>query len=314
MESKSKSYYRVYCEEQSSIPIFAQPWYLDAVCENSWEVAVAIDKKEKITGFLPYMIKARLAGIKTIGLPPLTPYNYFITVEKASSNLNKAKTEYIAKFYNALKNVNSAIFTRHHFAPEIINGLPLHFAGYSLSHRYTYELSNISAHDEIWNGFQSSVRNHIIKSAPKLKIAKSEDLIAFKGLVIDVFERQSRKVPFSMDLLTSIDNELKNRDKRVILLAKDQNNSVVAGLYLIFDDRKCYCLLTGTKTSTRHLHPLSSLYWEGIKIASERADHFNFLGSMVPNIERMFRSFNGRQIPYISAIKASDMIKIIKGE
>lgn len=314
MESQAKSRYRIFCHDNSRVPIFAQPWFLDIVSEDTWDVSPAYGKKNKnILGYLPYSFRKRSGIFKTVGLPPITPYTYFVPVQESTPHTYRSRNEYQSLLQSSLQNLSSAVFTRHHFSPDITNAVPLAFEGYSISHRYTFELSDIKDFSEIWQAFQSNVRNHITKMKGEIHVEVSEDIAKFSALVGDVFSRQDRVVPFSLEILSKLDTELKTQNKRVILFAKNNLGEVISGLYLIFDRQKCYCLLTGTRSSARQMHPLSTLYWEGIKFASERAESFTFLGSMVPNIERMFRSFNGKQIPYICAIKAPLLIRILKG-
>jgi hypothetical protein len=50
---------------------------------------------------------------------------------------------------------------------------------------------------------------------------------------------------------------------------------------------------------------MSLLFWNAIKLASEKGLAFNFEGSMIPGVERFFRSFGGGLTPvfYISKRK-----------
>jgi len=49
----NKDKYSQFCAEHRDIPIFSQPWWLDAVCSDSWDV-ILIERNNKIIAFLSY--------------------------------------------------------------------------------------------------------------------------------------------------------------------------------------------------------------------------------------------------------------------
>ena len=105
------------------------------------------------------------------------------------------------------------------------------------------------------------------------------------------FERQGRKLPFNESIIRKLDNELKCRDSRVLLYAYDDEDNVHAATYFVFDNNRCYYLLSGGDPDFRNSGATSLLLWEGIKLASNRVKIFDFEGSMIEDIERFVRSF-----------------------
>ncbi len=59
------------CKEKQGIPLFLQPWWLDAVCRK-WDAAIA-RKGEHITGIWAYPVEKK-AGVSLLRNPLLTPY------------------------------------------------------------------------------------------------------------------------------------------------------------------------------------------------------------------------------------------------
>ncbi|MEL6926823.1 MAG: hypothetical protein AAFO94_22475, partial [Bacteroidota bacterium] len=54
-----KNYYRQFCASTPSLPVFFQPWLLDAVCEpDGWHVIVLLDKELPVAA-LPYFKKQK---------------------------------------------------------------------------------------------------------------------------------------------------------------------------------------------------------------------------------------------------------------
>ena len=62
--------YQQFCQQVPDLPVFAQPWYLDAVCEGG-EVDVAVVRYgELLVAAMPYFLKRK----RTFSLPFTMPY------------------------------------------------------------------------------------------------------------------------------------------------------------------------------------------------------------------------------------------------
>jgi hypothetical protein len=72
MSSKEK--YRKLCEQETSIPIYSKPFWMDAVCgEDNWDVLL-YEKGGEVVGALPYYVKKKF-GLSYITQPKLTQTN-----------------------------------------------------------------------------------------------------------------------------------------------------------------------------------------------------------------------------------------------
>jgi hypothetical protein len=49
----NKQRYIQFCTEHPDIPVFSQPWWLDAVCPDQWDV-ILIEKSNRIIASFPY--------------------------------------------------------------------------------------------------------------------------------------------------------------------------------------------------------------------------------------------------------------------
>jgi hypothetical protein len=52
----------------------------------------------------------------------------------------------------------------------------------------------------------------------------------------------------------------------------------------------------------------SLLMWHAIQFASQVTTRFDFEGSMIESIERFFRSFGARQVPYLHVQKINSVV------
>ena len=68
----NKERYSAWVAEQEYVPIFMQPWWLDAVCAGKeWDVLLAEDEQGNIIGAMPYLLRKR-AWYKYIIMPQQT--------------------------------------------------------------------------------------------------------------------------------------------------------------------------------------------------------------------------------------------------
>ena len=110
-------------------------------------------------------------------------------------------------------------------------------------------------------------------------------------------------------MVKKIDQACSKRNCRKIFFARDLQNRTHAALYLIWDENSAYYLMGGSDPALRNSGANSLLMWEAIQFASTVTNKFDFEGSMIEPIERFFRSFGAKQIPYSYISKGSFLIK-----
>jgi hypothetical protein len=117
------------------------------------------------------------------------------------------------------------------------------------------------------------------------------------------FERQDMAVPYTDDLVRSLDLACNRRKCRKILMAEDQEGRLHAGIYIVWDEKSAYYIMGGADPEMRSSGATCLLMWEAIKSSREVTKIFDFEGSMIEPIERFFRGFGARQKPYFSISK-----------
>jgi len=248
--SQSKQEYRVFCRSHPELPLFMQDWWLDVVCKNQWEVVLSKNKGGVINGVLPFHLSKYL-GWKVIIMPPLTPYlgvwiNYPSNSKKLESKYRLEK-KIIPKLIEQLPKV--AYYAQRH-PTTFKNHLPFHWQNYQQTNFYTFIIYK-EALPNAYANLKSSIRNDIQRAKGIVTISETQDLDLFYELNKKSFQRQDIKIPYSLSFLREIDNGLKSRNQRTILIAKDKNGDLHAGIYLAWDDETMYSLMIGADTSLR---------------------------------------------------------------
>ncbi len=301
---KTKEEYNDYVIEQG-LPLFYQPWYLDAVCgPNNWDVVIAIRDK-KVVGVWPYYKKKKNL-LSTITQPILTSYlgPHIIDhnqTDKRSTQIGFEK-KVLTELSNQLPQVSRVIVQGH---PSWTNWQPLSWLGYEQTTRYTYRIDLTKSIDDLYRALSDKTRNQIKSIEKKVLIEEEEDINQIFELVAATYQRQAMSVPFSKQQLDKLHRELNNHSsyKAYTALYDDEKAAVV---YNSFDSETMYLLITG-QSDKKISGSVSALIWKSIVVAKELGCKvFDFEGSMIEGVESFFRSFGGEQVAYHRISKASN--------
>jgi hypothetical protein len=293
-----KAAYRRLCAAEPGLPLFSRDWWLDAVCGDRWQVCL-VERGGRVEAALPYALRRRF-GYAWLTMPPLT--------HTLGPWLRPGQGKYAAELSRQkdlmLELINQLpvpLYFQQSFHPSITNGLPWHWCGFQQSNRYTYRLEDLSNLDAVWAGFQEKVRTDVRKAQRRYGLRVRDDLplARFLELNAKTFARQGLELPYSRKLVARLDRACAERHCRRILFAEDQAGQLHAAIYLVWDQDSAYYLMSGADPELRHSGATSLLLWEAIRLAATVTRCFDFEGSMLEPVERHFRAFGARQVPYL---------------
>ncbi len=94
---------------------------------------------------------------------------------------------------------------------------------------------------------------------------------------------------------------------------QDKDRKIHAAIYIIWDSNSAYYLMGGSDPDLRNSGATSLCIWEAIKFSSTVVKKFDFEGSMIEPVERFFRAFGAKQMPYLRISKTtSRLLKLLK--
>lgn len=301
MSNKEK--YKKFCEEEK-IPIFSEYWWLDTVCgENGWGVVLA-ENKGKVVGSLPYYIKNRFF-LRIISLPRLTQtMGVHIKYPDGQKYANKISYEkkIMEELISKLPKFH-LFFQKFHYS--VTNWMPFYWSGFSQSTRYSYVIEDLRNTDAIFDSLGEHIKRHIRKAQSRFKVVVGDDIEKVYEINSFAFERKNKKVPYSLDYVKKIDRSCKSRNARRILFAVDEQGRECACAYFVWNRYSMYYLMGSANDDGRVGGASSLLVWEGIKFASSVTEKFDFEGSMIKPVEKVFRFFGGVQKPYFNIYKVN---------
>jgi hypothetical protein len=301
----NKEYYQLYSEH---VPIFHQPFWLDIVAENNWDVALV--KKEGLVASMPYVMNRSARGTR-ITMPPLTQFlGPYIFMEESSNYYQKLSSDHqildelisqFPKFFYFEQRWN------YHFK----NWLPLYWKGFQQTTKYTYVLNSISEPDKIWKAMKATARNEIKKAEQELSIHTDQDAAGMYQFIKSGLKRKEITIPYSENLLKSLYDQCANRNCGKLYWAWNAQNQPVAGILVVWDKSTCYYLL-GSSAETGNNYGLRLLIWTAIQEAGKIVSTFDFEGSMVKGVEHFFRTFGAEQKGYFEITKINSSLLKLK--
>lgn len=290
-----------FCETAPDLPLFLEPWYLDAVCSDGrWDAAV-VEKAGRIVAALPYFLKQKWQW-RYVAMPPLGRMMgpYLLPEYRVPRKEMSLLEELLGLLPQGL------VAFEQDFNYTAQNWLPFHWRGYRQTTRYSYVL-DINDLDIVWQNIAPDYRNQKIPKAREAVTLRTGGTLADFLQVHDLsYERQGLDAPVSHDLLSRLDEALSTRGQREIFFAADRQTGLIHSVaYLVWDKQSAYYLLAGDDPELRASGAGIFLAWEAIRYAHEtlKLPVFDFAGSMIQTIERVRRQFGAVQKPYFRVKK-----------
>lgn len=300
----NKILYEKYCDE-NDVPLFLTSKWLDIVAKNLWDFTF-IQDGERYIAIMPYVIKNNI-----INMPYLTPFLGPNFINKKNKYFDQISNEH--KIYDELlKKLPKFEYFEQRLHYSITNWLPFHWNGYQQTTKYTYILENISDIDLIWNGVRENIRREIRKSKKNGIVVSYEDVSdKLFDFLLNNLERQRKSVPFTKEFFMNIVSETQKLNCGKIFVAK-LDNIIIGAVFIVYDKNSAYYLTGGVDEMYKNFGAMSLLLWEAIITMSALVKKFDFEGSMIPGVERFFRSFGAKQNQYFEIIKNDSKIRKIK--
>jgi hypothetical protein len=315
----NKDLYRKLCDTETDIPLFSRDWWLDAVCgSDGWNVSV-VASGDQIRAALPYAIK-RFLWMRLLHMPPLTQ-TLGPLLRLSDAKYAKQLAHQKDLMQQLIAQLPSYTAYKQNWHHSVHNWLPFYWNGFEQTTRYTYLLDLRASEEELWDGMLDNIRRDIRKAEKRFGLTVTDNFRIDEYLVVNhkTFERQGSTQPYSDELVRCIDKKCIERGCRKIWAARDEQGRVHAAVYVVWDRSSAYYLMGGSDPALRNSGATSLCLWRAICHARQVTSCFDFEGSMIESVERYFRAFGAKQIPYFHISKRNsrilsilDAIKAIK--
>lgn len=307
----NKEKFNQFCKQNLDIPLFLTYKWYNALFGDNWDVVLA-QKNDNILGFLPYTITKKKT-FQLIRPPFITPYQgiwmSYPEDQKYTNRLSFEK-EVITDIIKQLPQFDTF---QQKFLPDFTNWLPFYWNGFEQTTRYTYIIEDLVDTEKVFKDFKENIRREIRKAEKTLAIQNIDDISLLFDLKVNVYSESGDSYTIPKQLLINAFNFCKTNKTGELLVAKDSDGNIHSILFYVWDKTTAYYLHGGTYNNYKTSGSMSLLLWEAIKRSSKIVKQFNFEGSMVESIERYFRAFGGKQVPYFEIKKTdSKLLKLLK--
>ncbi|MBP6323953.1 MAG: GNAT family N-acetyltransferase [Chitinophagales bacterium] len=280
----NKERYRKFCATHAVVPVFSNPFWLDAVAEN-WDVALISESENEssIIAALPYCWKGNLFT-KRIYLPDVSFYQSVLFFTDADKNRKQILTEQL------LQQLPKTIKSYFKFLPEHA-GLSLVKSGFEKEAYETYTIQKNQVVD------LSSNHKRNVQKATKLKysILESKNTELSFALLTSTFIRQKIKTKTSLSEFNKINTLAKKNHAGNTFDCLDEHKNLLASAFVVEDTDSVYYLFGGYDTAFKNSGAMTFLLHHIIQDTQQRKLNFNFCGSSKKSIATYFEGFGAQK-------------------
>jgi hypothetical protein len=291
----------VACSPQGSI--YAHRWWLEALAPGNVEI-IEVRRGGVLQAAWPLVCVA-VDRARHLGMPPLTQ-KLGILFAPSTGKLVEQQSMHQRLSGEMIAKLGEFTTFSQNFHENYTDWLPFHWRGYTQTTRYTYVLEDIADSAALWAGMRPHHRKAIRKAQRQgVRVRDELPLDTFIELYRMTFARQKLQPPVTDQQIRRIDAALCLNAGRRIFGGVDGQGRVHAAIYVAWADGTAYYLMGGSEPGLRESGAQLLAMWEAVRFAATVAKRFDFEGSMLPGVERAFRGFAAKQVPYFAISKAS---------
>jgi hypothetical protein len=303
----AKEAYTLWCKEQQDIPVFMQPWWLDAVCAGKqWDVFLFRNPRTGgILAAMPYLLCKRL-GMSYILMPQMTQiggiwFDHTLRNEDGSIWDKALEKEVCTTFAARLEELKLNYYYQHFpigsACPELMKGL-----GFKIKQRVTYRLDDLSDLDKVIDRFS---RNK------KRQLQKALSLHAEFGMSAEQFYRwhehclmeKGKKISYTREFLLVLERKTsRNRQSEIVRIC-NADGEVYAAAFVVWNSKVMHYLIAAQDDKHNDSGAMALLVLECIKLARKKGLIFDFEGSMIRGVAQHFKQFGSTPTNYYSVEK-----------
>ena len=280
------------------MPFFHQAGWWQALWGDEWSVSLS-QKGDHIHGAWPYR-KTQKVGLSMIRPPMLTPYHGPLLLYPPQQKRTTRYSFQHEVVQGLLEQLSGYQHCYQHLRPQSHLGMAFHLSGFDLTTRYTYVVPELSDADALFSQCRENIRREIRKAEKSLTVQPEEDIDLLHTVKKAHYATQKRQYEISKTLLQRGFAYSREQRKGELLVARDDHGQPQGAIWYVWDAESAYYLHGGTFPQSKNSGAMSLLLWTALKRAAQHTRSFNFEGSMVPAIERYFRSFGGVCTPYLA--------------
>lgn len=242
-------------------------------------------------------------GLAFVRNPPFIPHTGLVInnpTQNGAKHLSFNK-DVMGTFTALLDRLNYSVLSIA-LPPTVVDTQPLFWKKYKVVPNYTYQHDLLQSETDLEEQFSSTVRNNIRKATKDgVRVERCHEYEVVTQLVKATFSRRAKG--FDEDNVKAILGKVATPQNSFAFVAHWEHKPVAVA-FCLYDEDACYYLFGGYDHTAMHrgagvlcmYNSMQQAKRLGLKI-------FDFEGSMVPEVERYFRTFGPRMVPYYTVNK-----------
>jgi lipid II:glycine glycyltransferase (peptidoglycan interpeptide bridge formation enzyme) len=282
----AKDIYRTVADQ---LPLFFRPWWLEAVHQGSWDVAV-LEQQGHVLAVWPYTLEKK-AVFTILRNPQLTPYLGPYSLKEAEPGS--------AQIRGLWQQIPKTDFLQWSCMPGIQTGSFFKQENILSKKKRTFQIDLSQSLETTWSGIHPKRKNDIRKAQEDLQLTQGfMDVPAFTGWHSKSFSGKGKQYPYDAAFLTRVIRAAGAEQSSRAYTATDKQGQIAGQIWLVFDHHTMYYLLSAAPEQA-HRGAIALLIWAAIQEAKRmNLRTFDFEGSMDEGIAFFFRRFGGIEMNY----------------
>ena len=271
-------------------------WWMDAVCAGKqWDVLMIQGEQGEILAAMPYLLRKR-AWMKYIVMPQQTQIGG-IWLTEAAANV----PDICQKISNELTKMKLSYYRQQYpiGSPAVAAMQKL---GFKSEKRITYRIEDLADIEKIVQSFSKNKKRQLQK-AQSLHVSTDMNIEDFYRFHVQCLLNQGKQISYTREFLLVLERKAKRLNQCQIISVCNEENQVVAAVFLVWDKRSMYYLIPCYDPQYKDSGASALLAEQAIRLASEKGLAFDFEGSMIAGVANHYKQFGSTATTYYSVEK-----------
>lgn len=302
----NKELYTDWAVQQEYLPIFMQPWWLDAVCAgHTWDVLLSLDEQGAIRAAMPYLLRKKW-WMRWITMPPFTQFGGLWLGQNGGliegTDIAVDIRDICKDIVDQIKALNLHYYYQQF--PISSKAVPVMKAlGFHLKERNSYRIEDLHDLDKVIDAFSKSKKRQLQHSL-SLHAERGMEAEDFYRFHTNVTQLKKRRMSYTREFLLVCDRKTRRNGQGEFIAIKNADGQVYAAAYLIWDSHCMYYLIPAIDPMHKSSGAAELLVLEALKLAREKGVIFDFNSTQSRAKDHHFKQFGSQKVTNFSIEKS----------
>lgn len=308
--AQAKAEYWAFCEAgDHDLPVFAQPWYLDAVCASpeDWRV-ILCKENNQIRASFPFAYTKGKYGLWRIHNPWQAP-RLGIWIDYGGKQRPSAREAYENRIVDDI--VSKLPYYDEFqiaFDARFQNWQQFYRLGFRQTSYYSYAMPKDAELETVIPPQKRKALRALEKSFRVGEDIGPEEYAAF---FLESYRKRERVLSYDMDRFLALYQAAYAHQAGRLFACRDMTGNLTAVSCVFYDSRRVYTMFSTYDSTVENGRVLLTLH--SMRFAQDRGLDLDHEGSMIPGVADYNRNFGSVKEPYFVITSHSDKCRLLNG-